>query len=244
MASVTKPVFSSDMLDRSSEIGKAVAVDLRLVSEVLMADQPFTCDYGRRGKNHEYVHVSLRDELAQDEMDRVQCCIQRTLEDLARNLVLVLFVRKGIKHGEVFSLEETHIAIAAHSDDAKVNGQMHIVHIESADIDNYLEFFGNYDSIKGVALRPDKVVGFLQKLRLLDPVPSTTSSFLTGRPSPAAIDTALHCGEFFFEEIGNGTTLRIVSTAITDLRDRVVSIVTAEPAFGVPSKTGENVRSG
>jgi hypothetical protein len=72
---------------------------------------------------------------------------------------------------------------------------------------------------------PGEVRALLASLRLAEPVPTTDPALFFQRPTFDALQSVLAHGAFFFEELDNGTRLRLVSASLSqaELTSRVAA---------------------
>lgn len=164
------------------------------------------------GRPDAYVYASLEDRVPENEMKAIREFLCRLLVGLAEGMSILLVV-SGVAGDSGLDEEEDYLELCAHSGDQRMNGEFEIAEIVDSGLSDYAKLFGRYDSVKGIVVPAGGMRPVVRALPLFDPVPATEKSFVSPGPNPEAIAVALEYGTLFFEEVKNGTRLRIVCAA-------------------------------
>jgi hypothetical protein len=213
MFKLVDPVLSSDL----TALLSPSVVDIQLVGDGLADDPTFTWDKSvRKGATRPvYTYVSLCDVLPPEEMAEIRDVVFRVLSGLATDVTYLCFMTGGrVPESDVGELEN-HLIVRACHESLRMNGRLVVAEMNRDDLAYSMQYFGHYDTMRGVALRPEGLRGMVADLRLFEPVPTTDRGQRFQPPRYGALAIALKHGVFFFEEVNNGTRLRIVSTAIS-----------------------------
>lgn len=110
---------------------------------------------------------------------------------------------------------------AKHSDDrllvsgwveeAGFNGSFALFGGERIDLPFEVRRFGDYDCVRGIAGPGLSLAQVLTKLTLASPVPTSSMRHYSGPTPLAPLEAMLSISGLFFEELHNGTRLRLVS---------------------------------
>jgi hypothetical protein len=215
--------------DTVMSIPTLAAVDVQLVGDDLANDTIFVREKSivRTGAPRGvYTYVTLQDAIQPRELDAVREVIFRVLSSLVDGVSFMCFMQGRVPEDEVSEFEN-RVVIGAWHEEMRMSGRVIIAEMDLDDLKYCLKYFGNDDTMRGVALTPEGAAGMHADLRLFEPLPTTDDSSFFQSPKYNAIQIALKHGAFFFEEIGNGTRLRIVSTTITqdDLTGRIAALI-------------------
>src|SRR5580700_5504581 len=215
--------------DALRAVPSIAVVDVQLVGDDLANDAVFVREKSVVNKGAArgvYTYVALHDAIQPREMDAVREFVFRVLSRLVDGVRFMCFMQGRVPKDEVNELED-RIVISACHEEMKMNGRVVIAEMDLDDLKYCMKYFGDYDIMRGVALTPEGAAGMRADLRLFEPMPTTDDNSFFQSPRYNAVQAALKHGAFFFEEIGNGTRLRIVSTAITqhDLTDRIAALI-------------------
>lgn len=208
-------VVPSD-LPQDLTLASASVTDIQLVQDSLAHNPIFTHDKSRvkAGEEHVYTYVSLSQEISPDEMERLRRSVNRLLTELCGGLpILWFFTGVSIAHRHLED-SDARIVMECYHEDLGMNGRLAIVAGPPQDVSLGTECLGYFDSVRGVAATSEGLRAILEKLHLAEPVPTTDSSLTFMQPKYQAIRIVLEHGSCFFEELGNGTRLRIVSNRL------------------------------
>lgn len=115
-----------------------------------------------------------------------------------------------------FSIPEEFVSLQCCFDDSRMNGTVAIVGVPVRSLGMYRTAIGRADRLRGILTnRSFKEV--VASLSLADPLPSTEPEQLLGSRSQEPLLHVLQAGDVFFEEIGNGTKLRLIVDKARDL---------------------------
>lgn len=92
----------------------------------------------------------------------------------------------------------------------KINGRVSIIELSRDDLEYYSQMLGNFDAVRGIAIEPGRMADVLSVLSLTEPIPSSQRGYLVETVSYKSLIAVLELGSFFFEELDNGTRLRLV----------------------------------
>jgi hypothetical protein len=229
MFKVTTPMLSRTVTG-SSEMA---VVDVQLVGDGLALDPVFTIDKGRpkTGTRGVVTHTSLVDALSEEELLAVRRMVARLLSRLHEDGHFLCFVTGATIPPDVLEGLNILFSVTGYCHELETNGRVSLVQIEPDDVEYIVRGFGYYDALRWVALSDwDKdLPGLVSRLGLLDIVPTTYEGNLFQRPKFAALKAALTHGRFLFEELKNGTCLRVSSDVVpcSELSDRVHRLLRA-----------------
>lgn len=219
-------------------LAPSIAVlDIMLIDGPLLKDADFITDYSEPTPEPDRPHLrrycALADRLEAERIDELRRAIVQLLVGLSEDLGCGPSWIVWMKHDARFDLVERHYSIRAFVDGSTsgligVNGQMSILEIERDELDDFRERFGTYDGIAGLAVPEGSIHTVLRSLRLASPLPTTRRH----RPSPMTtvvdadvLAAVLDCERsMFFEEVDNGTRLRLASTAFSTEQLRTATV--------------------
>jgi hypothetical protein len=187
------------------------AVDVQLSSDPLAADRAFTEENGDElGPGH-YRHRSLADKLGEAGMARVRRFFTALLLELTREGDrLVWFADGGLD-----DLDDEHdddrLVLRGGVADARLNGSFVLSGGERGQLAHQAQRLGNHDRLRAVAGPGLSLAAVLPRLTLASPVPTCSARLDVGHRPFAALGALLPFVGLFFEELKNGTRLRLVS---------------------------------
>jgi hypothetical protein len=227
-----KVVDGSDVMNLRASLAVAV-VDIQLVDDALATDVSFVHDKSKPkvGSPGMYTYTSLVDTISRQEICRIRKFVFRVLSHLTGSTSFLCFLTGESLPAECVSDLQPLFSIHAHYEESDMGGKLRIVEMDLEEFEFGVECLGYFDSVRGVAIRRDsKSHDIIENLPLCAPVPTTDPSLPFQPPRPETLRLALKYGELFFEEIGNGTRLRIISAVLGQdaLEAAIVGIVSAE----------------
>lgn len=206
----------------------ASAVDIQLVNDELANDKTFTWDrsIAKVGAPGVYTYISLCDTIASHEMVHIRKVVFAVASRLTPDVSFMCFMTGGVPDDDVAELEN-RIVVNVHHEDTAKNGKLIVAEMSTDDLEYSMAYLGKFDIMRGVAVTPQGLHGLRSDLRLFEPMPTASENPYFHPPGYHALQIVLKHGVFFFEEIGNGTRLRIVSTVIDqqDLTERIMGIL-------------------
>lgn len=209
-------------------------VDVQLVDDLLAADRVF-CEEESEWRGEQKRWVTLEERIGATEIGKVRAFVAALLVRLADPSDQAIWFADGLSFtgdieektpGEMY-MPESFYSIFACTDEMRVNGRVGIFEVDRDQLGSKSRLFGKFFRVRGLATHVSEqnaLASVLSKLTLLDPVPSTGRVKLTKRPGAASLKNLLPGSRFFFEELLNGTRLRIVSNHVgVDTIDTAVS---------------------
>jgi hypothetical protein len=195
------------------------ALDVQLTGDDLARDEAFTQEHGEQiGPGH-YRHRSLVDKLGEEGVARVRRFVGDVLLDLTEEGDrFVWFVLGGLDEGLDDEHSDDRLVLSGWVDEARINGSMVFFGSEREDVPYQAQRIGDYDRIRGLAGPGLSLARVLQVLTLACPIPTSTVHRQVGRPHLAALEAVLPIGRLFFEELYNGTRMRLVSRTLPPAR--------------------------
>lgn len=197
-------------------------VDIQLVADELNLDQLFIVDKAQKTSDEKILqYSSLSDKLNILSITTIRKFIINVLLELAsKNEDFIWFIT-GLRlvenpdenEGE-FKYSDEYYCIKAFCDNMRINGQLSILEIVRDEIDYYSKMFGNFDAVHGISIPQGRMRDVLSVLSLTEPIPTTKRGYFVENLSLNSLLAVLGMATFFFEEIDNGTRLRIVSKTL------------------------------
>jgi hypothetical protein len=203
------------------------AVDLGLVAGPILADVAYITEYSdpppaQPGPRR---YRSLEDTLSADAL----ACLRAALVDLLERLLEAgeswfLFARTELAED---AMPEAFFAGQVFA--GELNGRFAIFEVPAGDLVAHAALFGAFDRVVGVAAPAGSLRALLSRLSLADAFP-TDRSLPHATPfcvrDTSALARVLGHGRLFFEEVDNGTRLRMIAgePAIAGLRARVAAL--------------------
>lgn len=198
-------------------------VDIQLAFGPFVDDVDYITDYSTKSvyngrECHQY--RSLEDQISHTELTELRSTITTILSELAANTEAFILFAQGYEFkddpdfskGE-FGYPEEYYCIKTCCDYMNINGSINIFETRLETLAIYEKMFCEYDRVKGLAIKEGQMAEILNRLSLRHPEPSTRKkSFSRNLES---LYKLLEKGEFFFEEIDNGTRLRITSKSLS-----------------------------
>jgi hypothetical protein len=203
------------------------AVDVQLSGDALANDEAFTQEYGHLVERGRYRHASLVDELGEEGMARVRRFVADLLFALtSENDRFVWFLTGRLRADLDDEHSDDRLLISGWVDEARINGSFVLFGGERDQVPFEARRLGDYDRVRGIAGPALSLADVLTKLTLASPVPTSAARIYAGRSHLAALEAVLPIAGLFFEEIDNGTRLRLVSGKISSARmeDAVASV--------------------
>jgi hypothetical protein len=208
-------------------------VDIQLVDSNTISSDPllFLAEKSEKAKGQGMLkYCSLGDKLDISELLLIRQCIRDILLALGykgENFIFFItglgFVENPDETKEELGYPEEYYCIEACCDSMNINGRISIFEVPRDELDYYSKIFGNFDRVHGIAIAPGKMREVLSILSLLEPVPTTKCGYLVNSESLKSLNGVLEIGSFFFEEISNGTVLRLISKLLS--KKNIVSVV-------------------
>jgi hypothetical protein len=219
-----------DEADEAALHGTSAFVDVQLVDDTIANDAVFTREMRAPGPGPQYTPMSLAERLGINGIARVRCFVAELVSRLAGNTKSLVLFAKGIdlSRGDSGDVPEDFVVVHACADQMRLNGRVTIFGIPTNELATYDHLLGDFDTLRGVATTADRLSDTLRLLPLHEPVPTTTPWNVLGPASFATLDAALQTSRFFFEEVRNGTRLRLISRFIS--ADEVGAAVRAATA--------------
>lgn len=205
-------------------------VDIQLVSDVIANDELYTLEKSKLkdGELDTYTYIPLSELISKEQLLKVHQFILFLLSKLSNKSRFLCFigglVSKDIKTYEL----ENYFTIQAYHEELQINGEVTITDVGFNNLEYILEnFIGKFDILKALALNSDSINSIFSELNLSEPVPNTDLNSFFQQPNFKAIKAALNHGIFFFEEINNGTRLRISSSVMkqSDLIQKITATI-------------------
>lgn len=205
------------------------AIELALVSGPIVADVDYITDYSGVAPDRARRYRGLDDVLDTEALAHARGGIVRLLDALLDpDETWFLFVQ-GALDDEV----PTPAAyFGARMDDGKGrNGTFSIVETWVGELEGYAPLFGACDAVAGLVAPIGSFATLLSRLPLAAALP-TSMRYRFGSPfelvDTSALTSVLGHGRVFFEEIDNGTRLRLITHAHTRaaLRERIAEAIT------------------
>ncbi len=190
--------------------------DLLLVPE-LAEDRSLVFNRSKVNADGSESPLELADRLTTDQLEAHQQRFVRlleTLQDGRRTSVLFLnavSIEADAEDGrwDAFSIPEQFVSLQCNFDDGRMNGLVSIVGAVGREIRMYAAAIGHSDRFRGV-LTSRSFKDVMACVRLNDPLPSTEPRRALGADTYDALLSVVATGDVFFEEIGNGTVLRVI----------------------------------
>lgn len=162
--------------------------------------------------------ILLADRMSEAELAAHQEKLVRLLQRIAGNAEsAVLFLSATTIDDDAdddsydrFRPPEEFLSLRACFDRGRINGEIAVVRAGIQSLRRYESAFGRYDRVRGlITSRAFRDV--VNALSLGDPLPSTEPESLLGSHSRQPLLRVLQQGEVFFEEVFNGTRLRLIA---------------------------------
>ncbi|NER34971.1 MAG: hypothetical protein F6J93_13275 [Oscillatoria sp. SIO1A7] len=162
-------------------------------------------------------YCSLQERLSDGQLEMVRKSSVDILSSLASSHEGFIWFVSGLKLVEepdeakgYFEYPEEYYTIDACCDRMSINGRVSIFELSRDDLEYYSQMLGNFDAVSGIAIEPGRMADVLSVLSLTEPIPSSQRGYLVETVSYKSLIAVLELGSFFFEELDNGTRLRLV----------------------------------
>lgn len=212
--------------DRLREMLAPSVVDIQLVGDELARDVTFTWDRSvrRDPSSPRSTYVALHEVVSAETMSRIRSLVHSVATSLVADVRFMCFFTGPAARDDMPELERCISIVARHE---AMSGAARIVEMDAEELDLATSRLGRFDAVRGVGVTEVGMSGLRANLRLFEPVPTTDRNFLFQPTGYDAIGVALEHGAFFFEEIGNGTRLRVASTAMSqaELTGKIESLL-------------------
>jgi hypothetical protein len=190
------------------------AIDVQLTGDALTADEAFTEEYGRMiGPGH-YRHESLADRLGAAEIARVRRFVAALLRELTIEGDGFVWFLDGASGEPGDEPGDERIWVRGYVDEARFNGSFVICGDEREGVSEQAERLGRYDRVRGAAGPGLSLARVLPALGLATPIPTSSVRLSVGPPF-VALAALLPLVDLFFEEVRNGTRLRLVTQSLS-----------------------------
>jgi hypothetical protein len=205
------------------------AIELGLVAGPVLADVDHVTDYSKPLHGPLYRYRGLVDVLDPQQFARAQAGVTRLMASLpGPGEAWFLFLR-----GELdAALPEPLARFSGRIDSDELSGTFTIFEVDEGELDGYAALFGDYDRVAGLVAPAGGLRALLSRLTLAAAIP-TGQRYRFASPFQledcSALTRVLEHGRLFFEEIDNGTRLRIIAhtAEIGALRERLALAIAA-----------------
>jgi hypothetical protein len=199
------------------------AVDVQLSGNDLANDEAFAHEYGDPIGRGRYRHRSLADKLGVDGIARVRRFVADLLCALTGESDRFVWFLKGSlrddlddEHSDNFpDAQGDRLLVSGWVDEAALNGSFVLFGGEREDLAFEAQRLGHYDCVRGIAGPRLSLASVLAKLTLANPLPTSSVRLSAGPNHLVTLDAVLTIAALFFEEINNGTRLRLVSGTLS-----------------------------
>lgn len=193
------------------------AVDVQLSSDELAADEAFTAEYGDRVGKGRYRHCSLADKLGEEGIARVRSFVTALLLALTGEGDRFVWFIDGAGLGDVRDDEpgDDRLVVRGWVDDARINGSFAFFGGERDELVHECQRLGHYDRVRAIAGPGLSLARVSSELTLASPVPTCSARLEVGLHRFAALEAVLPLVGLFFEELANGTRLRLMSGVLS-----------------------------
>lgn len=211
-------------------------VDVQLAGDALARDEAFVREHGDLIAPGHYRHRTLTDKLGAEGMARVRRFVADLLGALTTEGDRFVFCLSG---GLRADLDDEHrddrLLLSGGVDEAGLGGAFVLFGGEREDLDFEVQRLGDHDRLRGLAGPGLTLAQVLPQLTLASPVPTTSERLQAGREPFAALQAVLPRARLFFEELGNGTRLRLVSGRLA--RGEIeAAVVAVRGSLGAPRR--------
>jgi hypothetical protein len=110
--------------------------------------------------------------------------------------------------------------------EARINGSFVLFGGERDQLPFEVRRLGDYDRVRGITGPGLSLAEVLTKLTMASPVPTCSVRLDSGRTPVAALEAMLPIAGLLFEEVNNGTRLRLVSSKLSrsQMEDAVAAV--------------------
>lgn len=197
--------------------GVGTIVEVQLTSDELANDNVFAIEKRAPGDGPRYQSITLAERLPPEELSTVRSFIVRLLRLLyAERSTHVWFVgglRVDDETWNEWSLPSPndYVSLEGFADSMRINGRVSILKLATSELDHYAPLLGQGDIVRGVATRRSSLAETLGRLSMAEPMPTTEGVSALGECSLAPVSALVGAGDLFYEEVHNGTRLRLLS---------------------------------
>jgi hypothetical protein len=217
---------NTDAHFRAVIAARYVAVDVQLSGDELAADEAFTAEYGDRVGPGRYRHCSLADKLGEDGMVRVRRFVAALLLSLSGEGDRLVWFVNGVDDVCDDEPSEDRLVLRGCVGDARLNGSFALFGGERDALVYHCQRLGHYDRVRGLVGPGLSLAQVSTKLTIGSPVPTCSPRLEVGQYRFAALEATLPLVRLFFEELANGSRLRLVSGALS-LEDITTTVAQA-----------------
>lgn len=232
-------------LDLPSDVA---AIELGIVVGPMLADVDYVTDYSGPSPSGLGLrrYRGLDDVLDRETLASTRARLTRLLEALLdEGESWFLFVHGQLDDG----LPEPDAKFSGRVHADPLNGAFTILEVPAGELDGYAPLFGACDRVSGLAAAANSFATLLSRLSLAAAVP-TGQRYRFGSPfqisDTSALTSALEHGRLFFEEIDNGTRLRLIAPthASAALRERLTTAMSRLETSRIGGAPGGGTGSG
>lgn len=195
-----------------------VVVDVQLTDLQTATDEAFTWEYGKAVAPGRYRHQCLPERIGGDEMLRIRRFVATLLAELAGgDGSVVWFISGGMPEDDRISLPD-HVHVTASMLDsagANCSSVLYSTPCDHSELECQLRQLGNFDRVRGAMGHGLLFPHVLSILTLGNPLPSASLQRIGGPDQLSALTAVLAHASLFFEEVNNGTRLRLVTGSKT-----------------------------
>lgn len=190
-----------------------VVRDHRVVEGQIADDVDFVEQHGER-TGDVWRAVSLADRLREGELNAVRGRMLDLLRPQVTNehIVAVWVTSFTDREKGNFSRTEEYVQLACDFDRSRRSGQFALLRVEADDFESIGALFGSFDAVRGLIVEQELWLPMLELLTLRHAIPAAGDPGPLGPDDGGLLRRLLELTDgTYFEELGNGTVLRIVS---------------------------------
>jgi hypothetical protein len=143
----------------------------------------------------------------------------------------IWFLNGGLRSDLDDEYSDDRLLVSGWVNEARLNGSFVLFGGERENLVFEVQRIGDYDLVRGIAGPGLSLAKILSRLTLANPVPTSVVRLSVGPNYLAALEAVLPIAGLFFEEIDNGTRLRLVSGTLSraQMEAAVIAVRAAAP---------------